>query len=203
MSEAIANGKLNPARINSRNAGILNDALKLNPDLDVNQLTRLAISGEAGARTLGTTAANQASAGEEAGVMIPIARQYANLVNSGEFKSLNALGNFADKQTGDKNIVRLNTALNSLINSYARAINPKGIPTVSDKNHAREVLDAALSKGQLNSALDVMEQEIAAARAGTEAARTSVIGGKPAAAPAAAPAAGTAPNIQPLLDKYK
>jgi hypothetical protein len=114
--------------------------------------------------------------------MIPIARQYANLVSSGEIKSLNDLGNFAAKQTGDKDIVRLNTALNSLINSYARAINPKGIPTVSDKNHAREVLDAALSKGQLNSALDVMEQEIAAARAGTEAARTSVIDGKPAAA---------------------
>lgn len=203
VSEAIANGKLNPARINSRNAGILNDALKLNPDLDVNQLTRMAISGEAGARTLGTTAANQAAAGEEAGTMIPIARQYANLVNSGQFKSLNALGNFAASQTGDKDIVRLNTALNSLVNSYARAINPKGIPTVSDKNHAREVLDAALSKGQLNSALDVMEQEIAAARAGTEAARTAVVGGKPTAgaAPAAAPAA--VPNIQSLLDKYK
>ena len=198
LAQAIADGRLSPTRVNSRNAGIIESALQINPDADINSVIRSAVSGEAGARTLGTTVANQAAAGEEAATMIPIARQYANIINAGQFKTLNDLSNFAAKQTGDTNIVRLNTALNSLVNSYARAISPKGVPTVSDKNHAREILDAGLSKGQLNSTLDVMEQEIAAARAGTESAKAAVISGKPATAPAA----GTPDHIQSLVDKY-
>ena len=136
-------------------------------------------------RTLGVTTAGQAAAGNEFTQMTPITRSYAAKVNMGNFKSLNAIQNYANTHTGDKNIVGLNTSLNSLINIYARAINPKGVATVSDKNHARELIDSSLSKGQLNTVLDVMEQEIAAARAGTAAARQEIRGG-----------AGTAPKTQ-------
>lgn len=174
VAQAIVDGRLAPNRVNSRNASILENTLKLNPDFDLESATATAIGTEAGARTLGTVGANQAAAGNEAATMIPIARLYADKVGAGQFKSLNDLSNWASKHTGDKAIVQLNTSLNSLVNSYARAINPRGMPTVSDKNHAREILDAGLSNGQLNATLDVMEQEIAAARAGTAAARSEV-----------------------------
>ena len=174
VAQAIIDGRLAPNRVNSRNASILEQTLKLNPDFDLESATATAIGTEAGSRTLGTVGANQATAGNEAATMIPIARLYADKVGAGQFKSMNDLSNWASKHTGDKAIVQLNTALNSLVNSYARAINPRGMPTVSDKNHAREILDAGLSNGQLNATLDVMEQEIAAARAGTAAARSEV-----------------------------
>jgi hypothetical protein len=84
-------------------------------------------------------------------------------VDAGKFKSLNEMENYAKTHTGDVPIVQLKASLNSLVNSYARAISPKGVPTVSDKQHAREIIDAALSKGQLSGVFDVMDQEMTAA----------------------------------------
>lgn len=115
------------------------------------------------ARTAGTTATNMEIAGDEARAMITVARDYSKLVDSGQFKSLNQLENYAATHTGDVPIVQLKASLNSLVNSYARAISPKGVPTVSDKQHARETIDAALSNGQLSGVFDVMDQEMTAA----------------------------------------
>jgi hypothetical protein len=95
--------------------------------------------------------------------MINVTRQFISAVNPTEFPSLNAVKNAVQKGTGDQNIVRLNTSLNALINSYARAINPRGQPTVSDKNHARDIINSAMSEGQLGAALDVMKLEMDAA----------------------------------------
>jgi hypothetical protein len=117
----------------------------------------------AGQRTLGTQLANITTAATEARKMIPIAQTYADKVNPGEFPTLNAVENAVAKGTGDVNIVGLNTALNSLVNAYARAINPRGVATVADKNHAREIINSAMSKGQLKEAFSVMDQEMGAA----------------------------------------
>lgn len=117
----------------------------------------------ASARTAGTTATNMEIAGNEARTMVEVARKYSAAADTGRFKSLNALENYASENTGDVPIVQLKASLNSLVNSYARAISPKGVPTVSDKQHARETIDAALSKGQLAGVFDVMEQEMEAA----------------------------------------
>ena len=92
-------------------------------------------------------------------------KPYVDKVNPSDYPALNAAGNFVAKNTGDPNIVGLATSLNSLVNAYARAINPKGTATVSDKNHAREIINTAMSKGQLNEAFNVMGQEMQAALA--------------------------------------
>lgn len=127
---------------------------------------KVALAGTtAGARTAGTTSANIAIASDEALRMIPIAAGYVPKVNPTDYPTLNAVGNYVASKTGDPNITGLTTALNSLVNSYARAINPKGTPTVSDKNHAREIINTAMASGQLAEAFKVMEQEMAAAKA--------------------------------------
>jgi hypothetical protein len=120
-------------------------------------------SSTAGARTAATVVANLEIASNEAKQMIQVARDLSSKVNVGQFKSLNAIENAVKRGTGDVNIVKLDTALNSLVNSYARAINPKGIPTVSDKEHARATVDAALSSGQLSGIFDVMDTEMTVA----------------------------------------
>jgi len=119
--------------------------------------------GTAGQRTLGTTLANVTTAATEANNMIPLVEKYAALVDPTEFPLVNAAGNFVARHGGGENVVGLAGSLNSLVNAYARAINPKGVATVSDKNHAREIINTAMSKGQLATALSVMRAEMTSA----------------------------------------
>ena len=183
-SQAVADLRIPFSRINSRNIKLVEAALQANPNADLERVVAEDAQRMASARTIGVTAAGQEMAGAETQKMFPIARQYIDRVNSGQFKDLNALSNWAAEHTGDTAIVQLNTALNSIINAYARAINPRGAATVRDKNHAEKLVNDALSKGQLNATLNVMEQEIAAARAGTAEASARLTSGTPAAAPA-------------------
>ena len=139
-------------------------------------------------RVLGSQGANVALASSEARKMIELAKGYSAAIDRTQYPSINAIQNAVNKGTGDKNIVALNTALNSLVNSYARAINPKGIATVSDKNHAREIVNANYANGQLDTIFSVMDEEMKAAQESTGAARASLRGKPAAAAPAAAAA---------------
>lgn len=84
--------------------------------------------------------------------------------------------------------MQLNTALNSLVNVYARAINPKGVATVDDKKHARELVNAAYSSGQLSGIFQVMDQEMAAAQVAGKEARKVLRGGATSPAGASSPA---------------
>ena len=79
--------------------------------------------------------------------------------------SLNSLLIAVRKGTGDPNVIKLNTAINSFINIYARAIAPTGQgATVSDKDHAREMLEQAYADGQVEGAIDIMLREIQLAK---------------------------------------
>lgn len=119
---------------------------------------------KAGQRTLGTRTANVEMAVQEAQNVIPIAEAASDKVNRTQYPTLNSILLAAEKGTGGEEVVRLAAATNSLINIYARAISPSGTPTVSDKDHAREILSTAYSKGQYRAAVDIMKQELEAAR---------------------------------------
>ena len=106
--------------------------------------------------------------------MIPIVEQYAKLVNPTDFPAVNAVGNFVARQGGGESVVGLAASLNALVNAYARAINPKGVATVSDKNHAREIINSAMSSGQINTALNVMRAEMSAAMAAPKQVKESM-----------------------------
>lgn len=51
---------------------------------------------------------------------------------------------------------------NGIINTYARAISPTGVPTVSDKMHARKIITEAKDQKAYNAAINALEKEIAA-----------------------------------------
>ena len=140
--------------------------------------------GTAGQRTLGTTLANVTSAATEANNMIPIVEKYAALVDPTDFPLVNAAGNFVSRQGGGEAIVGLAGSLNALVNAYARAINPKGVSTVSDKNHAREIITSSMAKGQINTALSVMRAEMESAMAAPKQVKEAMrAGSKTPAAP--------------------
>jgi len=145
-----------------------------------------------GSRAIGTQIANVQVAANETNRMIGVAKPYVDKVDPTDYPAVNAVGNYVAKNTGDPNIVGLATSLNAIVNTYARAINPKGVATVSDKNHAREILNAAMSKGQLNEAFNVMQQEMNASLAsGPETKAGMRSGNAPATTPAPAGAVDT------------
>lgn len=194
ISKAIVEGRLDPNRVNGRNAKILATTLMSNPDANVLELGVAAAGATASEKALSTQTAKMSTAADEANKMANVVRDLSTKVDRTEFPTLNAVQNAVSKGTGDQNIVKLNTSINALVNSYARAISPTGAPTVSDKTHAREIINSAYSQGQLGGILDVMQQEMgiakgaavessAALKAAREAAR-----GRPAAPAKLAPA---------------
>lgn len=120
---------------------------------------------KAGERSLGTRQALVDMAVTEAQNMAPLALTASKNVKRTDYPTLNKVILSAEKGIGDENVVRLGIAVNSLINIYARAINPTGVPTQSDKEHARELLSSAWSKGQMEAGVDQLMKEMAAAKA--------------------------------------
>jgi hypothetical protein len=118
---------------------------------------------KAGERTLGTRTATAGMAVTEATQFADLAVKSSEKVNRTSYPSFNKILLAGEKGTGDKDIVQFGAYNNSLINAYARAISPSGTPTVSDKDHAREMLDTAYSKGQYAAVVDAMKKEMAAA----------------------------------------
>ena len=126
---------------------------------------------KAGQRTVGTRTANVELATNEASQLLPLAREAsANVERSGLLPFGKAQIMF-DNQTNDPNLRQFAAANNSLINVYARAISPSGVPTVADKEHAREMLSTAYDNKSYNAVLDQMQKEMDAARKAPDAVR--------------------------------
>ena len=201
VSKAILEGRLDPNKVNGRNARILATTLLSDPNANLLELGVSAAGAAASTKSLATQTAKMSTAANEANQMIGIVRDLSGKVDRTEFPTINAISNAVSKGTGGKEIVQLNTSINALVNSYARAISPTGQPTVSDKNHAREVINSAYSQGQIGAILDVMQQEMGIAREAASTATTELKAarekerGRPSAAPAS--------DIDALLNKYK
>lgn len=151
---------------------------------------------QAGERTLGNRTANIEMAASEARNLMPLVLEASGKVPRTQYPSLNALLMAADQGTGGEEVVTFGVAVNGLINTYARAISPTGTPTVSDKDHARELLSKAWSNGQINAAVAQMDKEIAAAQKSPGQVRgafRSAISGKDAGHAAVPDAPGSGP----------
>lgn len=118
----------------------------------------------AGERTLGSRTANVEMFVNEARNQMAVARRLSEEVPRGEFVPINrALLSF-ENNTGDPKVVAFGASINTLVNTYAKAIAGGGQATVSDKDHAREILLSAYTPEQFEAVLDVLNQEMEAAR---------------------------------------
>lgn len=120
---------------------------------------------KAGERSLGTRTAQAGMAVAEAQRMVPLALDASEKASRSGVKSLNDIQQAIQKGTASPDLRRFVAANNSLINVYARAVSPTGTPTVSDKDHARDVLSTAFSKGDYKAAVEQLQKEMAAAQA--------------------------------------
>lgn len=99
----------------------------------------------------------------EARRVIDVAKRASKDVPRGEFIPFNRAMLAFEKNTGDPKVVALGAALNAVINTYAKAINGGQQGTVSDKDHAREILELAYSDNQMDAVYNILEQELQAA----------------------------------------
>jgi len=156
------NGAQNRARLRNKMTEVAKE-LNISPE-QLSAINAQYFGTRAGERTLGTRTANIGLAISEAKQLMPLAIQASELVKRTDFPLLNKIIIAGEKNIGDENVVRFGIATNSLINAYARAINPTGISTVSDKEHARKLLETAWSKGQFSAAVDQLNKEMQAAK---------------------------------------
>lgn len=119
---------------------------------------------KSGERALGTRTAQAGMAVNEASQFADIAQQASQAVPRSQFVPANKALQSYETNTGDPKIVAFGAATNSLINAYARAVSPSGTPTVSDKEHAREMLNTAQTPEQYASVVSMMKREMAAAQ---------------------------------------
>lgn len=145
------------------------------------QATKMAeFSGlTAGERSLGTRAAQMGMAVDEAQRIMPLALKASEAFPRTQFVPLNKAIAAVAAGTGDTNVARFVAANQSLINVYARAMSPTGVPTVSDKDHAREMLNTAQTKEQYKAVLDQMKQEMDAAQKAPGDVKVELGGGAP------------------------
>lgn len=131
-------------------------------DLLANQVDLTGQKSEA--RAVGTRAAAVEMAAGEAREMMPILLATSENFKRTGYQPINRVLKSYQDNTGSVESRQFGAALNTFINVYARAISPSGVPTVSDKDHAREVLSTADSHEQLVGLLKVLDQEMVAAQ---------------------------------------
>jgi hypothetical protein len=127
-------------------------------------------------RALGTQQANVEMASSEAQQMIQNARGASDDTAVARAHALgwNKIEQWTDKQLqGPENakLASLKAATTAVINTWARAINPKGVATVADKEHGYELLNAAQDKATYDAVLDRFQQETEASLAAPASAK--------------------------------
>ena len=119
----------------------------------------------AGSRVLGGRTANIQLAAGEAAQMIPLALEASKNVARAGFLPFGKAQIMFDDQTNDPALREFAAANNALVNTYARAISPAGVPTVHDKEHARQVLSTAHDQKSYEATVLQMKKEMDAALA--------------------------------------
>ena len=118
---------------------------------------------KAGERVLGGRTATFGMAVNEAMQMADLVTQASKNFPRGQYPLANIALRSYETQTGDPNVVKFGAALNSFINAYARAISPTGVPTVADKEHARQMLNTTQTDEQVNAVIQQLKLEMEAA----------------------------------------
>jgi hypothetical protein len=150
-------------------------------------------------RTAATQEARMSSAGIEAQGAIKLGREASGAVPRTKWVSVNKAIQAYQSGSSDPNLKKFGAANLTIINTYARAINPSGVGTVSDKEHAAEMLRTADGPEAYNAVLDQLDREIELAHRSPVQAREGFrkeraerfAPGGGSHAPAAAPKAGT------------
>ena len=157
----------------------------------------------AGMRTSANISARVENAISEAKELAPLAIEAGRQVSRSGFLPFGKAQVMFDTQTNDPALKKFATANNGLVSAYAGAMARGQKPTVSDYDHARQILSAAQSQSAYEATVNQMFAEMAAASRAPQNVREHLrgqIGGGAHAAPSAV--ADHPADISALLKKY-
>lgn len=129
---------------------------------------------KAGQRSLGTRGANIELASQEFLNIVPLAKEASEKVGRSKFLPFGKIEVMFNEQVNDPDLAAFAAYNNGIINTYARAISPTGIPTVSDKMHARKIITEAKDQKSYNAAINALTREIEAAKRSPSEVRESM-----------------------------
>ena len=115
-------------------------------------------------KTLGAQEANALTAGVEAQNAINIGREASSALPRGNVVPYNTLVQVIQHGTSDPALAKYGQAMATIANTYARAVNPKGLPHEAVVADTLKRLSGAQGPQALNSIFDVMDKEIAQAQ---------------------------------------
>lgn len=135
---------------------------------------------QAGARASGTLNARLDTYAKEASGAMDLAVDQSRQLPRTTWTPVNKAIQMMQSGASDPRLASFVAANNAVINTYAKAINPNGVPTVSDKAHASEVLATAQSPEAYEATVRQLQREINiahnAARGARAAERSGVAG---------------------------
>lgn len=132
-----------------------------------------------GARTMGAYGVKLGQASRAVDLFADQALDASRALPRGKWVLANKAIQAFQSGTSDPRVYDLGFALFSLVNAYARAINPQGVPRIEDKKHAETLLSTATSAEALAKVIARIKLEVAAEQEATEATREEVVTGKP------------------------
>lgn len=128
---------------------------------------------QAGARASGTLNARLDTYAKEASGAMDLGINASRNVPRTTWAPLNRAIQSVQNGSGDPDLAAFVAANNAIINTYAKAINPNGVPTVSDKVHASEVLSTAQSPEAYEATIRQLQREINVAHNAARGARAA------------------------------
>jgi hypothetical protein len=155
-------------------------------------------------RALGPAVANNALYGNAAASTIDTALRASAEVPRGQWRPWNQVMQMGQTALSDPKLAAFATATNTLINDYAKATTPVGVPTDSQRSHAESMLGTAQSPEVYDAVARMMHKEIANTHRAIQDTKTNLQGGvvgelpplqtpPPGGATPAAPVAAPAP----------
>jgi hypothetical protein len=125
-------------------------------------------------RTFGTQTARMAVNATEAQGALELGRTASASVPRTSWVPVNRAIQAYQAGTSDPALAKFGAANLAIINTYARAISPTGVPTVHDKEHAEKLLSTAMGPEAYNAVLDQMNEEIKIAHAAPQKAKKEI-----------------------------
>lgn len=158
----------------------------------------------AGMRTSGTISARIENAAAEASELVPLALTASQKVVRSGFLPFGKAQVMFDTQSNDPALAEFATANIGLATAYASAMARGNKPTVSDNEHARDLLSTAKSQTAYEATIRQMQREIAAAQRAPKSVRQGLsdeISGKGGHGTPATPtpAAGGKPSLSDIF----
>lgn len=180
-------GAQNLVAVRNRQAEIMKEQ-GWTPETILDNIARFE-GAKAGARAAGTMSSKLDILSGTVAKAADFAAQLSDKMPRGEFVPLNKLQQMGQRAMSDKNLAEFDTATNTLVQEYARAVGG-GVGTDASREHAREMLNTAQSPEAFRAVTKTLIREVQIAHSAARARASEGAGMEHGGGAATAPAGG-------------